>query len=190
MKPDCKGNSMKVAMMKNFKSRVSQFLLALMVVTSATIAHSAEEGAVKTQAKSTTAMESLQASEIWSPETPPHIKSSAIYLKLKNMSAAPLTITGISSPQFAMVHFHKTITENGMSKMEPVHSLTLAAKQEIEFKPGNMHIMLMGAKNTFKVGDEIPIELQTIKGQKFEFSAIVKKRSFPSQNHSNMQGGK
>jgi copper(I)-binding protein len=72
---------------------------------------------------------------------------------------------------------HKTVTENGMSRMIHLGSLTVAPKSKAVFKRGGMHVMLMQPKHGFKVGDKVALTLKTADKQKIHFTAVVKSAS-------------
>ena len=48
---------------------------------------------------------------------------------------------------------------NGEMQMIPQASIPLAAGTKVEFKPGGLHVMLIGLKQELKVGDQFEITL-------------------------------
>jgi copper(I)-binding protein len=101
----------------------------------------------------------VQASDAWIRWLPAGIPSGA-YLTLSNSGSAPAVLVGASSPDFAAVSFHQTITVNGMSGMSAVERLTVAAQGSLRFAPGGYHIMLMQPTRTLHPGDHVPITLR------------------------------
>ncbi len=74
----------------------------------------------------------------------PAMRMSAGYLTLSNKSDAAITITGVTSPEFAAVEMHESILENGVSRMIELGELSIGAGATVAFEPGGKHLMLMG----------------------------------------------
>ncbi len=71
---------------------------------------------------------------------------TAAYAQISNVSDKTIIITGFSSPQYHSVSLHQTlITEDGMSKMQEIPQIILAAGQSVLLEPGGKHLMLMSA---------------------------------------------
>jgi copper(I)-binding protein len=51
------------------------------------------------------------------------------------------------------------MSEDGVMQMTPVDTMPLAAGEEIEFKPGGLHIMLVNLKRDLNTGEAITITL-------------------------------
>jgi len=116
----------------------------------------------------------VQVHDAWIPEAPPVAKVMAAYMTIENTGSKPVTITGVSCDAFGMVMMHKTVTENGMSRMIHLDSLKVAPKSKAVFKRGGMHVMLMDPKHSFKVGDKVSLTLETADKKKIPFTAVVK----------------
>jgi copper(I)-binding protein len=105
------------------------------------------------------ACDGLQASEAWVREAPPGTTMMAGYVTLKNAGAKLQTLRKITSADFGMVEMHKTVTENGVSKMFGLDKLAVPAHGETRFEPGGMHLMLMEPKRALKAGDKIEMKI-------------------------------
>lgn len=116
----------------------------------------------------------IQVENAWIPEAPPVADVLAAYLVIENHSDKAVTITSVSSPAFGMVMMHKTINENGMTRMIHQDHLTIAAKSKLTFERGGLHLMLMSPKHPLKVGDKVELTLHTADKQQIHFTAIVK----------------
>jgi copper(I)-binding protein len=116
----------------------------------------------------------VQVHDAWIPEAPPVADVMAAYMTIENSGTKPVTITGVSCDAFGMVMMHKTVTENGVSRMIHLGSLTVAPKSKAVFERGGMHVMLMGPKHSFKVGDKVKLTLTTKDNQHIDFTAVVK----------------
>jgi copper(I)-binding protein len=44
--------------------------------------------------------------------------------------------------------------------MDPVDSVEIPAKGEVEFKQGDLHVMLIGVKRSLAAGDQLPLTLR------------------------------
>lgn len=94
----------------------------------------------------------------WARATTASAKAGGVFLTLRG-AATPDRLTGASTPVAGMAELHRTVQENGVMKMLPVDALPIEAGKPVEFKPGGLHIMLMGLKRQLKQGDTFPITL-------------------------------
>lgn len=98
----------------------------------------------------------------------PGLRTSAGYLALKNNARDAITITRVTSPQFARIEMHESAIENGVSRMYPLPELILAPGQTISFEPGGKHLMLMQATDMsdtvvleFHAGSTVVLTVET-----------------------------
>ncbi len=70
-------------------------------------------------------------SDGWAPQAPPVATMWAGYGVLRNGSDHAVTLTGASSPDFAMAQLHETREENGVEHMRRIDSLVLPAGGEV-----------------------------------------------------------
>src|SRR6185437_14279087 len=82
-------------------------------------------------------------SDGWAPQAPPVATMWAGYGVLRNGSSRAVTLTGASSPDFAMAQIHETREDNGVEHMRRIDPLVLPAGGEVRFAPGGKHLMLM-----------------------------------------------
>lgn len=86
--------------------------------------------------------------------------NSAIYMQLHNHTKNDDELLSVSSDVAEAVEIHEsTVDANGVMQMNLLTSSPLAAAEELEFKPGGMHIMLVNLKKDLNAGDEITITL-------------------------------
>ncbi|QFT86702.1 hypothetical protein FIU88_17290 [Halomonas sp. THAF12] len=90
---------------------------------------------------------------------------AAGYFTLTNTSEADITLEGADSPAFGKVMMHRTVNQDGITSMQPVGQLELAAGEQIEFAPGGYHLMLMKRTRPLVVGDDIEVTLIFANGQ-------------------------
>ncbi len=76
----------------------------------------------------------------------PGVTKRAAYLTLVNNGDAAISLTSVSSPQFAVVEFHQTIVASGVARMRPLRELVIAAGESVRLEPGGKHLMLSQEK--------------------------------------------
>ena len=123
------------------------------------------------------AADQVKVHDAWIPQAPPVAGVMAAYMVVENTGSKPVTITGVDCNEFGMVMMHKTVTENGVSRMIHLGDLKLAPKSKAVFHRGGMHVMLMQPKHAFKVGDKVPMTLELADKHKIKFTAVVKPAS-------------
>lgn len=108
----------------------------------------------------------LVASGIEIARPTPDSKMAAGYLALRNNSKETITITAVTSPNYASVEMHETIIEDGVSRMRPVDAITIPPGRVFYFKRGGKHLMLMqpvGESTSvtleFRAGDEVALSV-------------------------------
>lgn len=67
---------------------------------------------------------------------------SVAYMTLRNNSNQAITIESFKSPQFSNIAMHETTTNNNISRMRPLKTLTIDAYSQVSFMPGGKHLML------------------------------------------------
>ena len=73
----------------------------------------------------------------------PGTQMGVAYMIITNTTSAAITITDISSPQFAAVEMHETVLTDGISRMRRLDSITIPADSSMAFERGGKHLMLM-----------------------------------------------
>lgn len=101
---------------------------------------------------------SLAAEELAIFAALPGQAAGVAYLTLRNEAAAPVTLVGVSSPEFASVEMHTTLLDGAMSSMLPLDSLTIAEGAAMEFAPGGPHLMLMQPLDELEPGDVVTLQ--------------------------------
>jgi copper(I)-binding protein len=123
------------------------------------------------------AADTLHVRDAWIPEAPPVADVMAAYFEIDNSGSKPVTITGFSCKDFGDVMMHKTVEQDGMSRMIHMDTLTVAAKSKLKFERGGLHLMLMMPKHSFKAGDKVAMTMHTADKHAIKFTAIVKPAS-------------
>lgn len=110
----------------------------------------------------------------WVQAAPPNAKVLAAYLVLKNDGDQAQSLVAVSSPNFESVEIHKTVLRGDLAQMESAKELILPAGGTIELKPGGWHLMLIGPKKRFQLGDTIALRLQLKDGKTLLLNAPVR----------------
>ncbi len=101
----------------------------------------------------------IEVDGAWVRAAPPTAKVLAAYMKLSNHTQHTVTLTMVSSPQFAAVEIHRSTVTRGMMKMKRYHQMDIAPHNTLHLKPGGYHLMLIEPKNRVTLGSEITLDL-------------------------------
>jgi copper(I)-binding protein len=83
-------------------------------------------------------------------------------------------LTGVSSEVAEAVDMHESKMEGDVMQMHPVETVPLQAGAKTTFKPGGLHIMLIGVKKDLKIGEEIEIILHFKNSDDINISVLVR----------------
>lgn len=86
------------------------------------------------------------------------------YMTLENTGAAPVVLTGATSPGCGMVMLHRTETVGGTDRMVGVRQVTVPAHGQVRFAPGGYHLMCMKPK--MHPGQIVPVTLRFADGSR------------------------
>lgn len=100
----------------------------------------------------------LIVTQPWSRATPPGAPIGVAYLEIANKGPAD-TLVRLESPVARDVQVHASYSEGGMMRMRPVATLEIPAQGHVQFKPGGLHLMLIGLKQPLKEGERIGLTL-------------------------------
>ena len=107
----------------------------------------------------------------------PGRSESVAYLHLRNPGNSAISLTGVSSPDFADAAIHETaIDENGVARMKMLGAASIAAESELSFAPGGLHIMLLEPRRALLPGASVQVELTFDDGTVLLLDAPVQTR--------------
>jgi copper(I)-binding protein len=89
----------------------------------------------------------LTASDVVVTRSVPGMPMSAGYFVLTNNSGQAISISQVTSPQFASVQMHETVIKDEVARMVPLEMLILQPDETVSFEPGGKHLMLMRPAN-------------------------------------------
>lgn len=111
----------------------------------------------------------------WARATPGGAKTGAAYMTLINNGTSADRLIGASTPVADSVQFHKETQDDGVSRMRQMSTVDLAPGAKIVFKPGEMHMMIVGLKQPLKEGQSLSLTLQFEKAGSIEVTAPIEK---------------
>lgn len=86
-------------------------------------------------------------------------KTGAAYLTIVNHGEAVALLVGAATPVAEHAGLHTHLMEQGIMKMRPLEAVEVAPGEPTVFKPGGLHIMLMGLRRPLKEGETFPLTL-------------------------------
>ena len=70
-----------------------------------------------------------------------------------------MTAAAVSTTKAQMAHVHESANSNGVMKMRMLDGVALAPGASVAFKPGGLHIMLMGLRSPLTQGQTLKLTL-------------------------------
>lgn len=104
------------------------------------------------------------------PSTGPN---TAAYLTIASPSGQPDKLIKVECEDATTIELHDHINDNGVMKMRPVPFIEIS-KDPVSLKPGSLHIMLMGLKDSFQGKEKIPLTLHFEKAGAVNLDFLVK----------------
>lgn len=118
---------------------------------------------------------SIDVTHAWARGTAAAGENGAVYMMISNHGTADDRLMGASTTVAAKTELHITLNENGVMKMRPIADVAVKAGGSAEFKPGGMHVMLLGLKQPLKAGDSFPLTLTFEKAGAVKIMVMVEK---------------
>ncbi|MBD2858648.1 copper chaperone PCu(A)C [Spongiibacter sp. KMU-158] len=119
------------------------------------------------------AVPALTVSEAYVRGMPPTQKVTAAFMTLKNTRSSDVNLVSAYSDAAQTLEFHQHIHNNGMMRMVKQSSIRIPANGELELKPGNYHLMMIGLKRPLKEGESVLLTLVADDGEEIQITAPV-----------------
>lgn len=103
--------------------------------------------------------QSLTIEHPWSLPSRGGMGTGIAFVKLVNSGKTEEKLLKVSSPWADQVTLHENIREGDINRMREVEAIIIPPGQSVEFKPGGMHLMLMGMNHKLNAGDMLPLTL-------------------------------
>ena len=101
--------------------------------------------------------------------------NGAVYFIVSNATNTDDTLLSVSTDVASAAEVHMSMMDsNGVMSMQMQESVSVPAQQEVIFKPGGLHIMLVELNRDLKIGDTISLTLNFEKAGSITIQAPVK----------------
>jgi copper(I)-binding protein len=126
----------------------------------------------------------LKIGHPWARPTPNGAPTAAGYLTVTNTGARPDRLLGGSSPLAGQIEVHQMSMDGGIMRMRLLpDGVALPPGATVRLEPGGYHLMLVGPKAPFKVGDHIPATLKFAKAGSIKVEFHVQASAPAAENH-------
>ena len=99
---------------------------------------------------------------------------AAGYATLVNTGDMPVTLTGVSSPDYGAVMLHRSLNRGGMERMVTVNSIPLPPHGRAALAPGGYHLMLMQPRRAIRPGQQVTLTFTFGDGRTITVQAPVR----------------
>ncbi len=106
----------------------------------------------------------LAVDDAWIRAAPPGATMTAAYARLSNTGDKTLVVDGARSRDFGGAQLHRTVVEDGVSRMRESR-LEMAPGTRAALEPGGWHLMLFGATRSLTAGERVSLTLTCGKGE-------------------------
>ena len=87
-------------------------------------------------------------------------ENGAVYFIVSNATDTDDRLLSVSTDVASAAEVHMSMMDsNGVMSMQMQEAVPIPAQQEIIFKPGGLHVMLIGLSRDLKIGDTISLVL-------------------------------
>lgn len=106
--------------------------------------------------------------------------NTALFFVVENNSDQPDTLLSARSPLSELVEVHEMFKKEDMMGMREVEFVAIPPNSKVEFKPRDLHVMLIKMKKDLKIGDQGEAVLVFKKAGEIKVKATV--RDMPKMN--------
>ncbi|MDH3388049.1 MAG: copper chaperone PCu(A)C [Gammaproteobacteria bacterium] len=117
----------------------------------------------------------LEISDAWINNLPASVPVRAGYLTLHNPTQQAVTIVGATSAGFAGVEIHRSVSQDGMLRMEAVPKLHIEAGATVRLAPGGLHLMMKQPAQPTSPGELYRITFEYADGSRQSLQIEVRK---------------
>ena len=123
----------------------------------------------------TSAQRTIRVANAWARATPARVKTGAAYVAVINDGGSADRLLRATTPVAQKIQFHRKSEDNGVSRMRELRSVEIDPGAKVIFKPGDMHMMMVGLKQPLKEGETFPLTLTFEKAGKIDVTVSVAK---------------
>lgn len=117
-----------------------------------------------------------QVKNAWVREAPPGASMMAAYLEIDNPGDSDITLVDVDSPTFAHVMMHRTVTVDGIARMQHEDSIRIPAHGSVTLAPGGYHLMMPAPQTRLVAGDKVELVLHFDDNSRLQVTAEVRKK--------------
>ena len=114
----------------------------------------------------------LTVSNPWARASAGGSRPGVAYLTITNEGGAD-SLTKAGSPVAGRVELHRIVHDGDRARMGRIGKIRLPKGKSVEFKPGGLHIMLMGLKRQLKEGETFPLSLYFAEAGKVDVTVRI-----------------
>lgn len=85
---------------------------------------------------------------------------TSAYFTIMNNGSEDDALVKASTPVAGRVELHETVIEGAEAKMQPVDQIDVPGGEQVELKPGGLHVMLTDLTEELQVGDSYTMTLE------------------------------
>lgn len=116
----------------------------------------------------------MQIRDAWVRWLPGNLPAGG-YVTLINSSDRPISLISATSPDYALVSLHRSLTTGGISQMLAVNRITVEPQSSLEFGAGGYHLMLERPTRALQPGDHVSVTLQFVGSPAVTATLVVRK---------------
>lgn len=120
---------------------------------------------------------------------PPGQMNTGVFMTIMNHSDHARTIVGAESDASKIVELHTHVNEGGMMKMRQIPTIEVPANGHAVLKPGGLHVMLIGLKQSIEVDKPVAVTLVFKNGERKTIQAPGRKLKMKMMHHKGMEHG-
>lgn len=104
-------------------------------------------------------------------------ENGAAYFIIENGTASDDSLLSVSTDIATAAELHMSMGDsNDVMSMQMQEAVAIPAKEQVEFKPGGLHVMSVGLNRDLNVGDTIPLTLRFEKAGEITLQVEVKEQ--------------
>lgn len=101
----------------------------------------------------------LEVGDPWARATPNMARTGAVYLMISNHGTERDMLVAVTTPVAKKAALHTHLMANNVMKMRHVEGVEVHPGEPAVFRPGGLHVMLIGLRKPLKEGDVFPMIL-------------------------------
>ena len=104
-------------------------------------------------------MGGVKVTSAWARATPGKAKNGAAYVTIANDGQHKDRLVAVKGSAAKKIEIHTHLMENGIMRMRRIEGVDVPAGGTVTFKPGGLHLMLMGLVEPLKKGGSLTLTL-------------------------------